>query len=610
MPKRPAPRRVSRKSAPAKRARTARRGFDPMLMAVLSSRLEAIVREMSNTVMKASRSAAITNARDMSCALLTFDNRLICVEESMPIHTSSLEINTRAIAAQYDDIKEGDAYFNTSPYHGTTHHADMTLCVPVFVDGEPLFWAMSRSHHADTGAHVPTTMDANLRSVYEEGLHLPNMRFQENFKDREDLILMCRHNIRVSHVWYGDYRAQVGGCRIAERRLQELVARYGRRTIRDFIAAWLDYGERRAIAAIKAMPSGTFSYTTRHDPIPGIAPEGIPITAKVTVDAQKGMITVDLRDNPDCVPGGVNLSETCATAAGRIGVFYNLDPTVPHNQGSADRIKVLLRDGCVVGRPKYPAGTSNATMGVNDRLINAVQCSFTKLGEPYGLAEGGTEFGTFMGIVSGIDDRKGEAKDYINMVFFGLSGGPGNHGHDGWLTYEAPNGGGVLKLDSIEIDEAMYPILVNGRNIARDTMGAGRWNGAPSTEGSYRSLSGDMNVAYCSDGDINAARGVLGGLGGEPVLNRKESRNGEIETLPSFHIEVAKPGENVLFRTCAGGGYGDPVRRDPERVAKDVNQRWLTAERAKAVYKVALRLGANGVDYLVDEGGTAALRTG
>ncbi len=108
MPKRPAPRRVSRKSAPAKRARTARRGFDPMLMAVLSSRLEAIVREMSNTVMKASRSAAITNARDMSCALLTFDNRLICVEESMPIHTSSLEINTRvpSLRLQGPDAKD------------------------------------------------------------------------------------------------------------------------------------------------------------------------------------------------------------------------------------------------------------------------------------------------------------------------------------------------------------------------------------------------------------------------------------------------------------------------------------------------------------------------
>ncbi|MSP82474.1 MAG: hydantoinase B/oxoprolinase family protein [Alphaproteobacteria bacterium] len=601
------------KQSISRRARSGRprvkaQSFDPMLMAVLASRLEAIVREMSNTVMKASRSAAITNARDMSCALLTFDHRLICVEESMPIHTNSLEINTRAIADTYDEIHEGDAYFNSSPYHGTTHHADMTLCVPVFCDGEPLFWAMSRSHHADTGAHVPTTMDANLKTVYEEGLHLPNMRFQENFADREDLIRMCRHNIRVSNVWYGDYRAQVGGCRVAERRLKELVERHGLGTIKDFIEAWIDYGRRRAIAAIRQMPSGTITYRTVHDPIPGIAPDGIPITAKVTIDAKKGEVTVDLRDNPDCVDGGVNLSETCSTAACRIGVFYNLDPSVPHNQGSADRIKVRLRDGCVVGRPRYPVGTSNATMGVNDRLINAVQCSFTKLGEPYGMAEGGTEFGAFMGVISGVDHRRGTPHDYINMVFFGLSGGPANHGHDGWVTYEAPNGGGVLKLDSVEMDEAMYPFLVNGRNIAPDSMGAGRWNGAPSTEGAYESLSGDMAVAYCSDGDVNPAQGVLGGLAGRPVLNRKMSRNGHVELLPSFHIETCKPGERMMFRTCAGGGYGKPGQRDPERVAHDVNRRWLSVERAIETYRVALRLAANGIDYVVDPERTATLR--
>jgi len=264
----------------------------------------------------------------------------------------------------------------------------------------------------------------------------------------------------------------------------------------------------------------------------------------------------------------------------------------------------------VVGRPTYPVGTSNATMGTNDRLINAVQCSFTGMGEPYGMAEGGTEFGTFMGVVSGLDARRGgKPRDYINMIFLGLSAGPANHGHDGWLTYEAPNGGGVLKIDSIEIDEAMYPILVTGRNVARDTMGAGHWNGAPSTEGAYESLSGDMMVAYCSDGDINAAKGVLGGQGGQPVVNSKRLRNGEVETLPSFHIATCHPGEQMLFRSCAGGGYGRPEQRDPERVAKDVNRRWLSAERAEAVHRVALTLAPNGIDYVVDQARTAALRT-
>jgi N-methylhydantoinase B/oxoprolinase/acetone carboxylase alpha subunit len=583
--------------------------ISPFLMAILSSRLEAIIREMSNTVMKASRSAAIKNARDMSCGLLTYDHRLVCVEEAMPIHVSSLELTTKPITEHFDDIKEGDAFFNNCAYTGVTHHADMTLCTPVFIDGEPLFWTLSRSHHADTGAHVETTTDPYAATIYQEGIQLPCVRFQENFQDKQDLIRMCRTKIRVSHIWYGDYRAQVGACRVGEKRLKELADRYGKETIKAFVEAWIDYGRKRAIAAIRQLPAGTYQYQTVHDPIPGVAEDGIVIKAKVTIDPDEGMVTVDLRDNPDCVPGGVNLSEACAAGSGRIGVFNNLDPTIPHNEGSASRIKVLLRDGCVVGRPAYPAGTSNATMGVNDRLINAIQCCFTKMGEPYGMAEGGVDFSSGMAIVSGIDDRKGGGMPFINMVLVGLSGGPGLDGHDGWLTYEAPDGGGVLALDSIEVDEAMYPILFESRHIAEDSMGCGHWNGAPATQGSYYCLSEQtMTAAYCSDGDRNPSRGVIGGTDAAPALNRKRLRNGEVETLPSFHIETVQPGEAVVFRSNAGGGYGDPVRRDPARVAKDVNRRWLSPDRAKDIFKVALEQAENGIDYVVDQDRTNALR--
>ncbi|MGH6938193.1 hydantoinase B/oxoprolinase family protein [Hypericibacter sp.] len=582
--------------------------FDPMLLAVLSSRLESIVREMSNIVKKASRSTAITNARDFSCSLLTYDHRLVCVEEAMPVHVTAIDLTTRPITRLFDDVKPGDAFFSNSPYYGGTHHADMTLCVPVFLGEEPMFWAVARSHHADTGAHLPTTMDAYFRTVYEEGIHIPAVRFQENYADKKDLIRWCRENIRESHIWYGDYCAQVGACRTGERRLKELGERYSLPLIKEFIEEWIAYGQRRAVAAIRQLPKGTYSYTVRHDPIPTVAEDGIEITAKVTVDPDSGTVTVDLRDNPDCVPGGVNLSEACATGAGRIGVFYNLDPTLPHNEGSARCIKVLLRDGCVVGRPAYPAGTSNATMGVNDRLINAVQCAFTKMGAPYGLAEGGTEFGCNMGVVSGIDDRKGAAKPYINMVFFGLSTGPGLSGHDGWLTYEAPNGGGVLALDSIEIDEAMYPILVEARHVAQDAIGMGQWNGAPAMQGVYRSLSGNLSVAYCSDGDINGPRGVLGGGDGAASQNRKRSANGEEEQLPGFHIETCRPGERMIFRTASGGGYGSPAKRDPAQVARDVNRQWISPQVAESVYRVKLELAANGIDYRVDQRATAALR--
>ncbi len=584
--------------------------IDPALMAVLSSRLEAIIREMTNTVMKASRSAVIKNARDMSCGLLTYDHRLICVEEAMPIHVSALDLTTRPITELFDDIKEGDGFFNNSPFLGVTHHADMTLCVPVFIDGEPLFWTLSRSHHADVGAPEPSTYLPYAATVYQEGMHFPCVRIQENFQDKKDIIRMARHKIRVPHIWYGDYRAQVGACRIGERRLKELAARYGKETIKRFVEDWMAYGRRRAQQAIGKLPSGTWSYSTTHDPVPGVADHGIPIKATVTVDAAKGEVTVDLRDNPDCVPGGINLSEACATGSCLIGVFYNLDPTIPHNAGSASCVRTLLRDGCVVGRPAFPVGTSVATTNVNDRLINAIQCCFSQMGKPHGYAEGGGDFSAGLGVVAGEETRKGPAFPYINQLCVGLSGGPALHGYDGWLTYEAPNGGGILVLDSIEIDESMYPILFGSRYVAQDTMGSGQWNGAPATAGSYRSLSGPMTVAYCSDGDTNTAKGVLDGLDAAPASNRKRLRNGEIVTLPSFHIETCEEGEDVLYQSCAGGGYGAPGDRDPELVARDVNRRWLSAGRARDIYAVALVTAANGIDYVVDVAQTRRLRGG
>ena len=313
--------------------------IDPMLLSVLSNRFEAIMREMTNTVIKASRSAIIKNGRDFSVGILTFDNRLISVEEGLPIHISALELTTTNIVKLFDDITDGDAFFNNSPYLGATHHADLDVVAPVYCDGEPMFWSVVRCHHADIGAPLPTTYLPFAKTIYEEGLHFPCTRIQRDRRDIQDVLRIARMKIRASDLWYGDYRAQVGACRIGERRLKELVAKYGKDTILAFIEEWMEYGKRRAIAAIRELPAGTYTYETRHDPIPGIADAGIPVKVKVTVDRLEGLITVDARDNVDCVDGGFNLTESTATGACRIGVYVNLDPSIPHNHGSTNRIR-------------------------------------------------------------------------------------------------------------------------------------------------------------------------------------------------------------------------------------------------------------------------------
>ena len=581
----------------------------PYLMAVLASRFEAIIREMTNTVMKASRSAVIKNARDMSCGILTYDHRLLTVEEGIPIHITALDLTTRPITEYFDDIAEGDAFLNNCPYTGATHHADLTVCVPVFWEGEPLFWVLARSHHADIGAPLPTTYLPYAATVYEEGLHFPCVRVQRGHEDLADIIRMCRMKIRVPDLWYGDYRAQVGACQIGERRIGELIAHHGLATIKAFVEEWMAYGERRAIAAISELPAGTWRYETMHDPVPGVAEDGVPVRVTVTVDPEAGRITVDARDNIDCVPGGINLTEATATGSCRIGVFYNLDPTIPHNEGSASRIDVLLRDDCVVGRPKYPVGTSVATTNVNERLVIAVAACFAQMGPPHGMAEGGHMMAAGMAVISGVDSARDD-RGYVNQMFIGYASGPGIHGHDGWVTYLASENGGMIVLDSIEIDESMYPILVEGRWLEPDTAGPGEFDGAPGMKMIYRPLRDEMTVIYASDGEQNPGLGVLGGGAGAPAANWKRLADGTLDRLPAFHGEVVRPGEAVVCLAGAGGGYGDPRKRAPERVAASADRGWITPARAEAVYGVALVPAADGVGHLVDEARTRGLRGG
>ena len=582
--------------------------FDPILLAVLSNRFESIIREMTNTVMKASRSSVIKNARDMSCGLLTYDHRLVSVEEALPIHVTGLELTTKPITELFDDIKEGDAFLNNSPFYGGTHHADLTLCIPVFCDGEPMFWTLARSHHADIGAPEPTTYLPYAKDIYEEGVHFPCVRVHQNYEEKADIIRIGMQKIRVPNIWYGDYRAQVGACRTGERRLKELVKQYGRKVIKTFIEAWMDYGERRAIAAIRELPAGTFSYEVRHDPVPGVADEGVPIRAKVTIDNKKGLITVDVRDNQDCVQGGLNVTEACVIASCRTGVYYNIDASIPHNHGSASRIVPLMRDNCVVGRPQHPIGTSCATSNLNERLANAVQCCFAALGEPYGMGEGGGNASAALGVVSGTDRRRKDTVGYVTQLMLGLSGGPGSYGHDGWLTYESSVGNGIMVNDSIEIDEATYPILIEERSVVPDSMGFGRWNGAPAVKGAYRSLTDDMTVYFFGDGGTFPAKGVLGGKEGLGCGTWKRHTDGRLERQPDFDHCTASEAEAVHYRSCAGGGYGEPMRRDPAWVVADVNRRWLSVENARDVFGVTVRLGANGVDYTLDEAATQTLR--
>jgi len=581
--------------------------FDPVLLAVIANRLDTIVREMENTLQRSGRSAVLNMARDFSCALITGDSRLLASAEGLPVHVIGMEFLAQAVTDLHDDIREGDAFLHNDPYLGNTHPADHVILVPVFHEGRHLFTAAAKAHQADCGNALPTTYMPYARDVYEEGsLIFPAVRVQRDYADVDDVIRMCRRRIRVPEQWYGDYLAMVGAARIGEARLKDLCARYGGELLERFVEEWFDYSERRIAHVISRMPKGSFVGTGRHDPF-GPAPEGIPINVGVTVDPDAGTIELDLTDNIDCLPAGVNESRTCAMNNCMTGVFNSIDPDIPHNAGTFRRVKVRLRENCVVGIPRFPHSCSVATTNVGERLVVTTQKAFADNWDGYGLAEGACGIGPAFAVVSGTDWRKGD-DPYVNQKFLGSQGGPAGPEHDGWITYGNSVTNGLMFRDSVEIDEQKYPIRVREIRIRTDSEGAGRRRGAPGTRVTYGPKRDAMTAAYVTDGFRFPPRGTRGGGDAAPSIPFRLRADGTEVELPPISAERIEPGELLGHLLSGGGGYGDPRERDPELVRADVLARFVSRERAREVYGVAFRAEALDDSLEVDEAETARLR--
>jgi len=583
--------------------------LDPVLLAVIANRMDSIVREMENTLLRSCRSAVLNQARDFSCALVTGDARLLASAEGLPVHVIGMEFLAQAVTDLHDDISDGDAFLHNDPYLGNTHPADHVILVPIIWEGVHLFTAAAKAHQADCGNSQPTTYMPYARDVYEEGsLIFPAVRVQRDFKDIDDIIRMCRRRIRVPEQWYGDYLAMLGAARIGEARLKELCAKYGRETLSAFVEEWFDYSENRIAHVISNMRKGVIVGSGCHDPF-GPAPEGIPINVTVTVDPDAGMIEIDLTDNIDCLPAGLNESRTCAMNNCMTGVFNSIDPDIPHNAGTFRRVQVKLRENCVVGIPTFPHSCSVATTNVGERLVVTTQRSIADAWPGYGLAEGACGIGPGFAVVSGTDYRKGDDA-YVNQKFLGSQGGPAGPDIDGWVTYGNAVTNGLMFRDSVEIDELKYPIRVREIRIRQDSEGAGRRRGAPGAIVAYGPKRDTMTAAYVTDGHFHPPRGTQGGGDGASSEPYKLLADGTEEPLRPISQEDIQPGEMLGHRLSGGGGYGDPHAREPERVRDDVLSGFISLARARDVYGVAFADGPVDDSLALDETETERLRGG
>ena len=581
------------------------RSIDGADVALITSRFDAVTRRMANTLVRTGRSMVLNTGRDFSCCVITAGDELLAMADSLPIHVmAGPDLMARAMKKFHPTLRRGDAFLHNSPYHGNSHAADHSILIPVIDDdGVHRFTVLAKAHQADCGNATPTTYSAEARDLYEEGaLFFPAVRVQKDYEDVEDIIRMCQLRMRVPDQWWGDYLALLGSARIGERAVLELGEELGWDTLEAYQGRWLDYSEERMTAEIAELSPGRITVTTRHDAFEAV-PEGIPlrVTVEITDDQR---IVVDLRDNPDCIPCGLNLSEATSRTAAMLGVFNAVGGTaVPPNAGSFRRIEVLLRENCIVGIPQHPTSCSVATTNLTDRVANATQRAIAELCEGRGLAEVGFSFPASTSVISGKDPRDNDER-FINQMLLAWTGGAGGPEADGWLTTGGVGDAGILQRDSIELDELSFPLRVEEQRLLPDTEGAGEHRGSPAARLEFVAVDASITALYLSDGTQTPAAGARGGGAGGAAAQHLRTPDGaerELEISGSLDLQA---GETIVSVCCGGGGYGSPLERDPERVRHDVREGYVTPARAREVYGVVL-----ADDGSVDAAATQAART-
>ena len=580
---------------------------DAIQMAVLANRMDGIVREMTNTLLRTARSSVINSARDFSCAMCTADGQLLACAEGLPVHIFGVNYQATEMVRQHPDLKEGDAFLDNDPYVGNSHPADHCVLVPVFLDGEHMFTATIKAHQADIGNSLPTNYYSSAVDVYQEGaLIFPMVQVQRDYEMIQDIVRMCRRRIRVPGQWYGDFLASIGSARIAERRLKELCEKYGKDTLKQFVRYWLDYSEARMEHAIASLPAAKLHNVGRHDPFDPFLPDGVQIQVDIEVKPEAGTIDVDLTKNPANLDCGLNLTEATSMACVFAGIFNAMSADVPKNSGAFRRVNVQIADGRVIGRPKFPHSCSVATTNIADRLVSMVGSAFSQL-EGQGLAEGATGVGVGYAVLSGKDHRYDD-EAFVNQLVVSTAGGPASPYADGWVTYGLPVVSGLMYRDSLEIDELKMPIIYKHMRLLSGTGGAGRHRGGPSCDLAYGPSQNDVTAIYQADGQFYPPKGVRGGADGILSGGWHVKRDGSEQKLPNSTQVVLKKGEYLRGIDSSGGGYGNPKERDPALVLEDVLEGYESIERARNIYAVALSGSIDDDTLAVDFGETRQLR--
>ncbi|MSP37039.1 MAG: hydantoinase B/oxoprolinase family protein [Deltaproteobacteria bacterium] len=571
---------------------------DPITLQVIQARLAGIVQEMQNSLFRTGYSTIIRESQDASCAILNTQGEVIAQHVVLPLHMGAFPACAAAILKTFsqEEIHPGDAFITNHPYLGGSPHApDMGVFTPIYFDNELVGFAANMAHKSDIGGTVPGSGSGNAREIYQEGLHLPPVKFMAELKPVKEIEAMIAANSRTAALVIGDLRGQVGAARLGERRVCELMERYGKATIVESTEQLSAYTERRVRQTIAGWPDGESEGESfvDHDGIDLTKPIRIHVKVNKTGDR----LHFDFSGCSDQTQGPANIRPPLVRAACAYCLVALVDRFLPINQGLARCIDATFRDGSVVN-PRFPAAVNTympTALTAAEAILNAL-AAFV----PDKRIAGGSGSGAL--VLGGRDAQSNRA--YVHYEIF--SGGTGaRSGKDGVsaTAFHLSN----CKTAPIEIIESEFPTRVERFEMLADSGGAGEWRGGLGFARDYRILADEVRFSMRTDKHAIEPFGSEEGLPGGKGACVVNLQSNAAKHLPSrFGDHRLRQGDTIRVERPGGGGLGNPFKRNPKKVLEDVRQGYVSIGCARSQYGVALREA--GGDFELHEEETAILR--
>jgi len=520
--------------------------FDPTRLEVFKNLFHSVAEEMGGALRRSAFSPNIKERRDYSCAVFDAAGEVLAMGDHMPVHLGSMPRSVEA-AVRAIDLGPGDIAVLNDPYAGGTHLPDITMVTPVFLRGVrgPAFYVANRAHHADIGGAQAGSMGLS-REIFQEGLRIPPVKIFVAGEPAGDVLKMLLWNVRTPREREGDLTAQIASCRIGERRLAEIVERYGRVEVARYSRFLLEYSDAMMRSALRSIPDGTYRGVDYLDD-DGITAK--PIRIAVTIRVRGERAEVDFSDSdPEC-EGSVNAVAAIAESA----VFYVfrclLDEQVPATSGLMRPIRVIAPEGTIVNaRP--PRAVAGGNVETAQRIVDTLLRAMARaVPDRIPAASSGTMNNFTFGGADTRRGRGGASFAYYETIAGGMGARPGRDGISGVHTHMTNS----LNTPT-EVFEITYPVRVRRYGLRRGSGGRGKYRGG---DGIVREveLLVDAQVGLLCERRVIAPYGLAGGGPGAKGKNELISR-GRRKRLPSKCGFYAKAGDIVRIESPGGGAWG------------------------------------------------------